>query len=400
VHGTIDSLFRVEWRPLSELGAIAADWRALAGSALEPNVFYEPAFAQAAAPVFGRDVGAGLVWSRAALASEASSQRGNSKVRAPPRLLGFFPARIERRRYGITRPVLVGWTHPYAPLGVPLVDREASEAVIAAWFDHVANDPQLPGVMLLPYFPMEGALARALDAVMARRGGGNACFARHQRALLLPVGDRTTYLDDAVGRKKRKELRRQRKRLGDSGSVTSSDTGEPSAVPRALDNFLALEADGWKGRAGTAARGDADVAGFMTAAVTALAGEGKARIARLCVGERPIAAMVTLRSGATAWCWKVAYDESYARFSPGVQILLDVTQTLLDDPAVARADSCATADHPMIDHVWRERLALADRLVSVGRGKSFGFALARALEQMRRTAISGAKALRDVVKRR
>ena len=114
-------------------------------------------------------------------------------------------------------------------------------------------------------------------------------------------------------------------------------------------------------------------------------------------GERPIAAMVTLSSGATAWCWKVAYDESYARFSPGVQILLDVTQTLLDDPAVARADSCATADHPMIDHVWRERLALADRLVSVGRGTSFAFALVRALEQMRRAAIGGAKALRDCV---
>jgi tetraacyldisaccharide 4'-kinase len=80
VHGTIDSLFRVEWRPLADLGAITADWRALAGSALEPNVFYEPSFAQAAAPVLGRDVGAGLIWSRAALASEASSQRGTSIV--------------------------------------------------------------------------------------------------------------------------------------------------------------------------------------------------------------------------------------------------------------------------------------------------------------------------------
>jgi hypothetical protein len=54
VHGTIDSVFRVEWRPLAGLGAIAAEWRALAARALEPNVFYEPAFALAAAPVFGR----------------------------------------------------------------------------------------------------------------------------------------------------------------------------------------------------------------------------------------------------------------------------------------------------------------------------------------------------------
>ncbi len=171
----------------------------LADRALEPNVFYEPSFALAAAPVFGRDAGAGLVWSRA----------------TPPRLLGFFPARIERRRYGITLPVLVGWTHPYAPLGTPLVDRETGEDAIAAWLDHVAADPQLPDVMLLPYLPMDGALARAFDGVLARRGGGSACFAPHRRALLRPSGDRASYLDDAVGHKKRKELRRQRKRLAD-----------------------------------------------------------------------------------------------------------------------------------------------------------------------------------------
>jgi CelD/BcsL family acetyltransferase involved in cellulose biosynthesis len=384
VHGTIDSLFRVEWRPLTELRAIAADWRTLAGCALEPNVFYEPSFALAAATVFGRDVGAGLVWSRA----------------TPPRLVGFFPARIERRRYGITPPVLVGWTHPYAPLGTPLVDRETSEAAIAAWFDHVAGDPQLPDVMLLPYVPVEGALAQALDKVVARRGGRSACFAPHQRALLLPADDRASYLDQAIGHKKRKELRRQRKRLTECGSVTSSSTGEPAIVPSALADFFALEAGGWKGRAGTAARDDADVGEFMAAAVAALAGEGKAQVTCLRVGAHPTAAIVTLRSGAVAWCWKIAYDESYARYSPGVQILLDVTQALLDDPTVICADSCATADHPMIDHVWRERFMLADRLVSVGPAKSFGFTLACTLEQLRRAAIGGAKALRDSIRRR
>ncbi len=55
--------FTVEWRKLSELEAITAAWRDLAARALEPNVFYEPAFALAAAPVFGRDAGAVLVWS-------------------------------------------------------------------------------------------------------------------------------------------------------------------------------------------------------------------------------------------------------------------------------------------------------------------------------------------------
>jgi CelD/BcsL family acetyltransferase involved in cellulose biosynthesis len=384
VHGTIDSLFRVEWRPLAELDAIATDWRALAGRALEPNVFYEPSFALAAAPVLGGDAGAGLVWSRA----------------TPPRLVGFFPARIERRRYGIALPLLVGWTHPYAPLGAPLVDRDAGEAVIAAWLDHVAADPHLPDVMLLPCLPTGGALAQAIADVIARRGAGSASFERHERALLAPAGDRAGYLDAAIGHKKRKELRRQRKRLADGGSVKSNDTGDPAAVPRALGDFLALEAGGWKGRAGTAARGDVRITAFMLAAVTALADEGKARVARLCVDERPIAAMVTLRNGAGAWCWKIAYDEDYARYSPGVQILLNVTQRLLDDPSIARADSCATADHPMIDHIWRERLELADRLLSVGRGESRRFAIAHTLETLRRAAIGCAKRLRDAARRR
>ncbi len=105
---------------------------------------------------------------------------------------------------------------------------------------------------------------------------------------------------------------------------------------------------------------------FGNAPSTALAAEGKAQIDRLRVDGRPIAATVTLSSGDTAWCWKIAYDESYARFSPGAQLLHDLTQRLLDDPHIARADSCATADHSLIDHVWRERLPLCDRLIHVG----------------------------------
>ena len=56
-------------------------------------------------------------------------------------------------------PVLVGWTHAYAPLGTPLVDREGPAAVIAAWLDHLASHPHLPSLVLLPYFPVQGPIA-------------------------------------------------------------------------------------------------------------------------------------------------------------------------------------------------------------------------------------------------
>lgn len=379
MHGMIESDFRVEWRPLAELAGIAAEWQALADRALEPNVFLEPAFALAAAPVFGTDVGAGLVWSRT----------------SPCRLMGFFPARIERRRYGVALPVLVGWTHPYAPLGTPLIDRDAGVASISAWLDHLESRPELPRILLMPYLPVTGPVAQAFVTALARRNGKYIALAPHQRALLAPTGARAQYLDDAIGAKKRKELRRQRKRLADTGPLKSSTVTAAPAMAAALGDFMALEAAGWKGRAGTAARADDHIRAFMEDAVTGLARAGKARIDRLLVGERSIAALVTLQSGATAWCWKIAYDEDFARFSPGVQLLIDVTQRLLDDPGVARADSCATAGHPMIGHIWRERLGLADHLMQTGSQPLFAFAAACRLERLRRAAIAGLKRVRD-----
>src|SRR5436190_241757 len=178
MHAPLSPAFRSEWCSVAALESIAEEWRALAARALEPNVFYEPAFALAAAPVFGRDVGVGLVWWRG----------------APARLAGLFPARIERRRYGIRLPVLVGWTHAYGPLGTPLVDRDAADAVIGAWLDHVAEHPSFPTRMLMPFLPETGPLARAFEAALTRRGGRSADFAQHRRALLAPGHNRAGYL--------------------------------------------------------------------------------------------------------------------------------------------------------------------------------------------------------------
>src|SRR4029079_6103847 len=70
--------FDVELRALNQLAAIADEWRRLSGRAVEPNAFYEPAFALAAAPLLGANVQVGLVWSQ-----------------TPRQLVGFFPVRLD-----------------------------------------------------------------------------------------------------------------------------------------------------------------------------------------------------------------------------------------------------------------------------------------------------------------
>jgi CelD/BcsL family acetyltransferase involved in cellulose biosynthesis len=381
VHGTIESTLEVEWRPLAELASIAPEWRALAARALVPNVFYEPAFALAAQPVFGRDVGATLVWSR-----------GSTR-----RLLGLFPARTERYRYGVPWPIVVGWVNPYAPLGVPLIDREAAEPVLSAWLEYIAS--RRPRLLLLPMFPQQGELARALDTALARRGGASRAVAMHERALLAPADERADYVERVLPRKKLKELGRQLRRLGDNGAVVWDTARDPAAIGAALADFLTLEEAGWKGRAGTAAARSPAIRALLEAAVSALAHEGKAEITRLMLAGRAIAALIVLRSGDTAWCWKIAHDEQHARASPGVQLMLEATKALLAAPGLARVDSCAAPDHPMIDHIWHERLPLADRLVQPGPHGGPAFAFTRALEVARNGAIAAAKRARGLLRR-
>jgi CelD/BcsL family acetyltransferase involved in cellulose biosynthesis len=374
--------FVVEWCALSQLHAIADDWRELAARALSPNVFYEPAFALAAAPVFGRDVGAVLVWS------------GTS----PRRLLGFFPARIETRRYGVKLPVLVGWTHPFAPLGTPLVERDAAEPVIAAWLAYLAGNADLPGLLLLPFVPEGGPFGAALAAILRRARMPAADFNRHCRALLAPQeAERADYLRRSLSSRRLKELRRIGRRLGELGALLFTATTEAPALDAALEDFLTLEASGWKGAAGTAALGDAAVYDFVWTAVQALARESKVVINRIVVDGCAIAAAITLRSADCAWFWKIAYDERYARYSPGVLLTIALTENLLDNAALARADSCASADHPMIDRIWRERLPLCDLLIALR--PQAPFRRAQRLERLRGAAIAAARRFRDKFRR-
>ena len=256
--------------------------------------------------------------------------------------------------------------------------------------------------MLLPYCPVARAAGAGIrHACCTARRQAQCRFARHERALLAPAETATDYIERAIGHKKLKELRRQKRRLGDSGVVMwSLIASEPAALASALSDFLALEAAGWKGRAGTAARNDPDIRTFMETAVPQLAGEGKARIARLFLDTRAIAAIIMLRSGDTEWCWKIAYDESMARASPGVQLLLDVTQAHARRQQ-HRARRFLRHPRPSDDRPHLARAPRPLRIGSCGRPRAAGQRLSRwprALEAARRAAVAGAKRVRDLVK--
>jgi len=187
------------------------------------------------------------------------------------------------------------------------------------------------------------------------------------RASLDATGDAERVLRDGLGPKKMKELRRQRNRLAGHGAVVFQVARTPQQVAAAVEQFLALEASGWKGKAGTALLQHAGDASFVRRATMALAASGQCEIVSLHAGNTPVAAAIVLRHQDRAFYFKLGVDERFAKFSPGVQLTLDLTRHLCADPAIASADSTATPDHPMINPIWRGRFAIGDVLIPLRR---------------------------------
>ena len=75
---------------------------------------------------------------------------------------------------------------------------------------------------------------------------------------------------------------------------------------------------------------------------------------------------VVLRSGSGAWFWKIAYDEDFAKYSPGKLLVAELTEWHLDDANIARSDSCAVPDHPMINRLWPGRRTMQTMILSTG----------------------------------
>jgi len=174
-------------------------------------------------------------------------------------------------------------------------------------------------------------------------------------------------LREALGNKKLKELRRQRQRLAAHGAVRFDAARSPDQVASAIEAFLALEASGWKGRRGTAliqVEGDAT---FIRRATRALAATGQCEIVTLRAGDTPVAAGIVLRHQSRAFFFKLGVDERFAKYSPGVQLTLELTRHLCADPEIASADSTASPDHPMINPIWRGRFAIGDVLIPLRR---------------------------------
>jgi len=329
---------------LTALTAInVGDWRALSQRAIESNGYYLPD------------------WELAVNASAPGRMDASALyARKGERLIGLMPVVPLARAMHVPLPALVS-AHPYGTLCTPLLDREAAEPAARALMQTARESGAR--ALLMREVALDGAAMKAFHAVLRGDGLRGRILNWHLRASLDAKRNADELLLEALGNKKLKELRRQRHRLGERGAVRLDVARTPQDVANALEIFLKLEASGWKGERGTALAQVAGDATFIRRAMPLLAATKNCEIITLRAGDAPAASGIVLRHQTRAFFFKIGVDERFAKFSPGVQLTLELTRHLCADPAIASADSTASPDHPMINPIWRGRFAIGDVLV-------------------------------------
>jgi CelD/BcsL family acetyltransferase involved in cellulose biosynthesis len=297
-------------------------------------------------------------------------------VRAEGQLIGLLPF-IIAPKYG-RMPVrhVENWLHYNSFFGAPLVRRS-----FEAYFWHRAlalldADPDAPAFLHLVALDGQGPLAKAL--LRARKGA--AVVHRSTRAMLKSDLAPLQYYEATVRKKKRKEIGRLQHRLAEVGRVAFKRLDDGGDLDSWIDNFLVLEASGWKGRDGAALANAQDTEAFVRDALLGAFAGKRLEMISLDVDGRAIAMLVNFLTPPGSFSFKIAFDEDFARFSPGVLIQLENFK-VLEAPGIDWMDSCAVEDHPMINSLWGERREIVRVSVPLkGKRRRAIFAACRTLE--------------------
>jgi hypothetical protein len=287
-------------------------------------------------------------WTRAISAHVTGATFVQVPASGIPRLSG----NLQRKRFPF--PHFDTWVTALTPTGLPAAGLPPSAEDALALLD-ATEAPILFRNMRLEH-PVTQALLQA--------AAHQKTISSWHRAALGLEGNFGDWLMQNFDQKRRKELKRLRARLGEQGELQSLSLEREGNLKPFLEAFLLLEAKSWKGQRGTAIANDTHMQKGFAAGLKAMHSNGRLKFWQINLDGRPIASLFALVDDGEVTLGKIAHDEDFAKYSPGVLIILDATAALMGQPGLLLADSNAKPDHPMIDRIWRDRIACADILLA------------------------------------
>lgn len=380
-----EDFLSVEITTPRRFATIGRAWQELGRRAIVANAFMEPALIAAAAATDCAEIHVLLVW--------GPPQEGAGS----PLLGGWVLARRRASRilpFGVLKTPIHGHTF----LGSPVLDRTAAAPALSAMLDAIASEPDLPKILNVESLDAAGPIAAVFAEVLAEKGLASAVIETRQRPMLAKADPGCT--SHPVASSRHKALRRRRNRLAALGELTFTQHEDAEEVDTAFEEFLVLEAAGWKGRRsrrGQAILRNPDAACFFRRAVASLAARRLVRITALRLDGRAIALQVMLVCGDTVFGWKTTYDEAFRAGAPGLLLHEDLTERLLGDGNILSADSCSHDDSGPMGEFWTGRRSVCDVIIDVRPRRTAQLALLQTVSAGHLHLLKSARRLRASV---
>lgn len=340
-----------------EAESLIPAWKRLTETAIEPNPFYEHWSLLPAWKTLAPDQSPEL------LVIEAPKRVHPT---GPKVLCGLFPILRHKRFYGLPVSCWELWRHVHCFLSTPLVRRDCAREVIDFFFATAATAPHGAAVVSASMLPAEGPLHRML--VDSNFVAGRNQFIRELsgRALFRKAADAEMFLKACLSRSKRQGIQRTERRMAEKGKLETRWFGENDDLATWTQDFLKLEASGWKGGEHTALASTAAGAYFFRTMLKEGVPAGAVQLGRLDFDGRPIAMICNLLARDGGYSFKIAFDEEFADHSPGLLLELSLIREL-HDRGIQWMDSCAASDHPLINPLWPERCLRQSVVFTTGR---------------------------------
>jgi CelD/BcsL family acetyltransferase involved in cellulose biosynthesis len=246
------------------------------------------------------------------------------------------------------------WVTPLSPAGIPNSARQPDSADALALVDATET----------PILFRDLPLDHPTTQMLLQSATQTKIINRWKRAILHLEGTYENWLQTNFDQKRRKELKRLRARLSEQGQLESVELQSGDDLAPFTSAFLKLEVESWKGKRGTAIGNSPQATKALEAGLEAMHRAGRLKFWLIKFNQQPIAALFALTDDGEATLGKIAHANAFAKYSPGVLIILDATAALFADKTIIRADSNAIPDHPMIDRIWRDRLECVDALLA------------------------------------
>ena len=327
------------------LARLAPQWEDLAANALEPNPFYEPWMLLPALECFAQpgEVEVAVAWKDG-------------------RLAALLPVQRVGRYRSLPLRALRAWRHRHCLLSTPLVRADGAAQTLAAFLGGLRAGLGRSALLLeLAYVPVGGPFHNALQAAGSQPYIDN----EYERALLIKGGDAESYIKSALSRHLRQELRRRERRLAELGAVTHA-TMQAGDAERWVDDFMRLEAAGWKGREGSALACSEANRRFAAEVFAAGVQRGRLHMVGVDLDGRPLARCCSFLAGEGSFAFKTAYDEAFSRYSPGVIAEVDRIRRFHELPGLQWMDSYTAPDNDVLNAVWQGRRRIARFTIATG----------------------------------